>query len=90
MTDNIKKDVVSYLNGVRTVSVQNLALLMNAKSDELLPLLEKLADEGHVRFGGPSCHSECTNCSTDLCENPQDRVRSENSIIISMMKQSES
>ena len=88
MTDNIRKNVLNYLNGVRMVSVQNLASVINAKSDELLPLLEKLADEGHVRFGGPSCHSECTNCSTDQCENPEDRVKSENSIIISLMKES--
>lgn len=87
MSDKMKKKTMSYLEGVRMISVPNLASALNTETKELFPVLENLADEGHLRFGGPLCHSACGNCSTDACENPEDTVRKESSIIISMMKE---
>ena len=87
MSDMIKKKAMSYLEGVRMISVPNLASALETETKELFPVLKTLAGEGHLRFGGTSCHTGCANCGTDSCENPQDSIPSENSIIISKMKE---
>lgn len=87
MSENMKDKIIKYLEKVNMVSVSQLASAVGADAQGILPLLEMLADEGYLRFGGASYESSFLSCSPDGCELPGGGMRNENTMVISQIKE---